>query len=126
MITELIAHLNSSLDIPVVYAHTMDPIESPSDEMPIVMVYPGTLAAAESQIDNFVRQEVTQELVCLLACKIESYDADILKLRNAMIGWTRDAATDAAELEASETLDIQGPYIWVREVYTVRYHITQA
>lgn len=125
MIDDFIAYLKSELSMPVLYAHTTDPVEDASTEMPIVLVYPGSLSADPSQVDNFVRQQVTLQLVCLVACDIAQYDTQLLALRSAAIGWTRDEYTDAAELESSETVDVKGRYIWVREVYSIQYHITE-
>lgn len=125
MITQFIAHLKDALTFKVIFAYTMDPVEQKSEEIPMLMVYPGSLGAEDSEVDNFVRQRVTLELVCLLCCAIDDYDTRIAELRAAALGWV-NGNSDDTELSASETLNIVGDYIWVRETYTIQYHITQS
>lgn len=125
MIADFITYLNGVMAPPVSYAWTSNPVEDESTELPAIFVLPASQSSAESEFDNFVRQEMVETVACLVGCKIENYETLRATLRTAVLGWTFEQY-DAFEFESSETLDVKGGYIWTRELFTTRLLITQS
>lgn len=125
MIAEFITYLQGAGLTPAVqFAFTSEPLKDYSDDLPVIMVYPGGYSPQASGIDNFVVQATDVEIVCLLGCAIADYETLLDELRAAVIGWTH-GYYDAFEMGGASIEGIKGGYIWWRETYTTRIHIRQ-
>lgn len=125
MIDEFIAHLARRVTPSVAYAYTAEPVEDASTSLPAIFVYPGDSVAEPNATDNQVRQRLTEEVVCLLACPIADCERLRAELRQAALGWAY-RSYDAFELSGGETLGLHASAIWIRETYTTRSLITQS
>lgn len=128
MISEFIAYLQANIAPNVQYAFTANPLEDVDineESLPQVYVYPGDYGPQESEIDNYVRQVVEEEVACLLVCRIEDYETQRDEIRAAALGWTHDENYDAFELSGGEVLGMVSGAIFVRETYVTRHIITQ-
>lgn len=128
MISEFITHLSTSILPTVEHAWTSNPIDDAdpeSTQLPVVMVYPGDASAAPSEYDNVVRQQLTQQVVCVVGCDIEDIETTLDALRAATLGWTT-GTWDALELSSSEVMGINSGVIWVQDTYTTTRLIAEA
>lgn len=123
MIAEFIAHLDAQLSIPVEYAYDANPVDAVAD-LPRLFVYPGDPSAEPSQTDNFVRQQLNEQVNCILVCKVADYETHIQAIRQAALGYTF-GAYDAFEFSDGETLELKGGVISIRETYLTRHLITE-
>jgi len=124
VILDFITYLQGELSQDVKYAYTSDPVEDVDEDLPIIFVYPGSFSASPSETDNYVRQLISEEVICLIGCPIADYESIRDQLRAAAIGWTHEEY-DALELSGGETLNIAGGVIWVQETYMTRRIIRQ-
>lgn len=126
MIAEFITYLQGAgLTPDVRFAFTSDPIADYSDELPVIMVFPGDHTVSPNGYDNLVTQEVTVQVVCDMGCAVASHEGLLAQLRGKAIGWVH-GSYDAMELAQGAVLGVTGGYIWWREIYTTRVHIRQS
>jgi len=126
MITEFITYLQGAGLTPTVkFAFTTEPVEDYEEEFPVIMVYPEGESPEASDADNFVIQNVTKGVVCMLGCAIADYEVLLAELRGAAMGWVFEYH-DAMEMAGAQIIGIKGGYIWWRETYATEVRIRQS
>jgi len=126
MISTFLTFLQSAGLTPTVkYAFTADPVNDYSEDLPVIMVYPEGFEASGNLTDNLVVQAITWEVVCLLGCKLDDFEALSLEMRQAIVGTSLTANYDALEVTGASIVGLAGEYIWWREHYTTRIRFKQ-
>lgn len=120
MITEFVTYLQGAGLTPrVELAFTMNPVEDYSKDLPVIAVYPLSTGSSENEGGNFVLQQKTHQVACLLGCAIADWESLTNELDAAAVGWQPNASWDVMQHESSDIEGLQGGYIWWRNIYSI-------
>jgi len=123
VITEFIAHMNAQLSFSAEYAFSSNPIDD-TDDLPKLFIYPGDETTNASSIDNFVRQQVAEEVNCVLVSPIADYETHKASVLAAALGWTFNEY-DAFEYSGGEVVDLKAGVLTYRQTFNTRHLITE-
>lgn len=107
------------------HAWFMDAIENLEEETPALFVYPGPEKAHESELDNFISQQVEGGLVVFIVTRHNQRNAIRQQVQQALLGWQTTPYHNGLQFVEGDRRDASQRHIWWRDVYSDQFHIRQ-
>lgn len=124
MLTETLSHLVTKLKdegsfVRVELAFDAEPIDKlDANNVPALMIFPGSYEALERASDNRIDQREDQALGTHMVCEIADFEARRSEVIAALMGFQFTAEAGMFSLVSGETKGIRGSMIWWEEFYS--------
>lgn len=122
MINETIDHLKLLEDevnggfVLVDNAYEADPIEQVDEQVPALLVVPGTYKAFEPITDNRYDQQEEKILGLWLVCRVDEFEARRNQVINAIQGFMYSPGVGGFRLTDGATKAVKGSHIWFEQL----------
>ncbi len=114
----IINHLRDKVsDIPADWAISLKPVSSLNEQAPFFALHPAGNTSAFNNHDNRVIQTETVRFAVFTVAKVCDLDGIRKDLKKALRGFQPDTGTGMIEHVEGNELDIQGSYIWYKDLF---------
>lgn len=99
------------------HAWSLEPVDHLESAAPALYLYEGAGKGLDSDADSCVQNVEVRSVVCLMVCKWASLETLRNQAKAVVRGYQFASTQTPLKLAASETVSINGEYIWRKDTY---------